>query len=112
MSVTDELNAIIAENGGSVRDALNVTLAKLNYVNARLDAAEARAERYEEALHRIDVWANAYPLDIFPEPDFKRVREVLEAAGITLDSVSASNMRHVLNGVARIVENAMKGGEG
>lgn len=53
MSVTDELNAIIAENGGSVRDALNVTLAKLNYVNARLDAAEARAERLEGELSEV-----------------------------------------------------------
>src|SRR5574343_185614 len=58
----------------------------------------------EMALQQIDNWAKAYPLDVFPEPDFKRVREVLEAAGITLDSVSASNMRHVITGIARIVE--------
>ena len=77
----------------------------------RAEAAEARAERYEDALQQIDNWAKAYPLDVFPEPDFKRVREALEAAGITLDSVSASNMRHVITGVARIVEKALKGGE-
>lgn len=74
-------------------------------------AAEARAERYEDALQQIHNWAIAYPLDVFPEPDFKRVREVLEAAGITLDSVSASNMRYVICGVERIVEEALKGGE-
>lgn len=79
--------------------------------NARAEKAEARAERYEEAIQQIDNWAKAYPLDVFPEPDFKRVREVLEAAGVTLDSVSASNMRHVITGVARITENALKGGE-
>ena len=77
----------------------------------RAEKAEARAERYEEALQQIDTWAKAYPLDAFPEPDFKRVREVLEAAGITIDQVSASNMRHVITGVARIVEKALKGGE-
>jgi len=26
-------------------------------------------DRMEEALHRIVQWAEAYPLDIFPEPD-------------------------------------------
>ena len=31
----------------------------------------ARAEKYEEALERIVQWSEAYPLDIFPEPDFK-----------------------------------------
>jgi len=84
---------------------------KLTEALERAEAAEARAERYEDALQQIDNWAKAYPLDVFPEPDFKRVREALEAAGITLDSVSASNMRHVITGVARIVENAQKGGE-
>ena len=79
--------------------------------NARAEKAEARAERYEDALQQIHNWAIAYPLDVFPEPDFKRVREVLEAAGITLDSVSASNMRHVIQGVERIVDTALKRGE-
>lgn len=44
----------------------------------------------------IEQWLAAYPLDAFPEPDFFRVREVLSAAGLSLDCVSASNMRHVL----------------
>ena len=73
------------------------------------EAAEVKAEKYEDALKQIDNWAKAYPLDIFPEPDFTRVREVLEAAGITLDSVSASNMRRVIQGVERIVAEATTG---
>lgn len=60
-------------------------------------------ERYEEALIRIQQWAEAYPVGIFPEPDLKRARELLEAGGMTLDAVSASNMRHVLNGIKDIV---------
>ncbi len=74
-------------------------------------AAEARAEQYKDALHQIDNWAKAYPLDVFPEPDFKQVRAALEAAGITLDSVSASNMRHVIQDVEGMVRKALKGGE-
>jgi hypothetical protein len=56
------------------------------------------------ALDRIDQWAEAYPLDIFPEPDFKKARELLEAGGMTIDSVSASNMRHVITSVKTILE--------
>ncbi len=40
-------------------------------------------------------WSKAYPLSAFPEPDLERARAVLEAAGMTLDSLSASSMRHV-----------------
>ncbi len=45
-------------------------------------------ERYEEALHRIVQWADAYPLDAFPEPDFAKAREALDAAGISLDGMA------------------------
>jgi len=76
----------------------------------RAEKAEVLADRYEEALQQIDNWAKAYPLDVFPEPDIKRVREVLAVAGITIDSVSASNMRHVIEGVERITGTALKGG--
>ena len=70
-----------------------------------------RVEQLETALQRIESWANAYPLKIFPEPDFKKVAEVLKAAGLSLDAVSASNMRHVIVRVKNIVTEALKGGE-
>ena len=49
-------------------------------------------------------WIKAYPLKIFPEPDFKKVHKVLREHDISLDAVSASNMRHVLNGIKGIIE--------
>lgn len=72
-----------------------------------LQKAEARIDFLEGELQKIVNWANAYPLDIFPEPDFKKVRAALEAAGISLDQVSASNMRHVVTGVGNIARNAL-----
>ena len=69
--------------------------------------AAAALERQDEALHQIKEWAEAYPLDVFPEPDFKLVAKVLEAAGLTLDAVSASNMRHVITRVRAIVDAAL-----
>src|SRR5574340_1240862 len=54
-----------------------------------LKAAHAFAQRVHE-------WSKAYPLHTFPEPDVDRVRAVLEGGGLTIDCVSASNMRHVV----------------
>jgi hypothetical protein len=67
-----------------------------------------RIDDLEEALHHIVQWSEAYPLTIFPEPDLKRARELLEAGGITLDSISAHCMRHVVEGVGKIAREALK----
>ena len=76
-------------------------------VDIELMKLRKQLEVAENGIHQVDNWARAYPLDIFPEPDFKRVRELLEAGGITLDSVSASNMRHVIKGVEKIVSDTL-----
>lgn len=62
-------------------------------------AVEPRGEP-DEFQRFLDNWAEAYPLDVFPSPDFKRVNEVLTAAGLSLDCVSAANMRHVIRRVS------------
>ena len=75
----------------------------------RVDELVRLGKRYKEGLQRIDNWAKAYPLKAFPEPDLKKVAEVLKAAGLSLDAVSASNMRHVIEGVQAIAQQALKG---
>ena len=74
-----------------------------------IHALEAENAEQKAALTRIDTWAKAYPLDIFPKPDLKRAAEVLKASGMTLDSISADNMRHVLDGIKDIVSETLKG---
>jgi signal transduction histidine kinase len=74
-------------------------------------ALERTIERLTEALERIERWANAYPLQVFLKPDLKKARVVLKDAGMTLDAISADAMRHVLDGVKDIVEQALKGEE-
>jgi hypothetical protein len=69
-----------------------------------------REDRLEEALHRIIAWAEAYPLDAFPEPTkeyYKKAHEVLTANGMTLDRLSAAAMRHVIRGVGKIARDAL-----
>lgn len=60
-------------------------------------------DELRDRLGDICQWCEAYPLDIFPEPDLHKARQLLEAGGITLDAVSASAMRHVLKGVLKII---------
>lgn len=73
----------------------------------RYVALEQRVERLENGHERIVEWAKAYPLDVFPEPNFEKVAKVLKDNGMTLDAVSASNMRHVITEVAKIAEAAL-----
>ena len=68
---------------------------------------EAKADRMEDALEQIKTWCEAYPLAVFPEPDFKRAAKLLEDGGMTLDTISASNMRHVLRGIVHLVEQGL-----
>jgi len=73
-------------------------------------SAEDRIEQLEAALARIVGWADAYPLEVFPEVDdgyALRAHAVLTSAGMTLDRLSAGAMRHCLTGVRRIASDAL-----
>ena len=81
----------------------------LNYKNHErdkyFDDVEMYADFLEDTLQKIKAWIEAYPLGVFPEPDFKKAAKVLGENGMTLDSISASNMRHVLVGIRNIIDN-------
>jgi hypothetical protein len=66
----------------------------------------------EAALERIMQWAEAYPVTVFPKPDWPKVAEALHANGLSLDQVSADCMRHVVEGVARIAREGLEDGDG
>ena len=85
--------------------------AEVGRLRARVTKLDAEAERLREALERIGQWSWAYPLSVFPKPDLARARSLLEAGGMTLDSVSADAMRHVVEGVGAIAR-AVLAGEG
>lgn len=72
---------------------------------------EDRIDRLEQALHSIESWSRAYPLKVFPEPDLVKARALLEAGGITLDSISSHCMRHVVEGVGEIARAALRQGD-
>lgn len=83
----------------------------VNEILSELEEAEERIEKLEDSLQKILNWIHAYPLEVFPEPDMKKAAKVLEEAGISLDSISASNMRHVLTGIKDIIEKSQNVGQ-
>lgn len=68
---------------------------------------EDAADQMREGLAKIDQWSRAYPLKVFPEPDFKKAHQLLKAGGMTIDAISASAMRHVVEGVGKIARAAL-----
>jgi len=70
----------------------------------RMEALRKQVEGLEQALESISQWSDAYPLDVFPEPNFEKAYELLKAGGMTLDAISASNMRHIVEGVGEIAK--------
>jgi hypothetical protein len=71
------------------------------------ETTDDRIDRMEEALLRILIWAESYPLEIFPEPDLAKAHEVLKANDMRLDAISASAMRHVIKQVENIARSAL-----
>lgn len=69
-----------------------------------MDEVGYQIDEMQGKLFKLSQWVKAYPLDVFPEPDFKKAAKVLKDNGMTLDSISASNMRHVIDGVKRILD--------
>lgn len=70
-------------------------------------AAKER-EHYDDLFADIKGWCEAYPIAVFPEPDFKKAHEVLKANGMTLDAISASNMKHVITQVQNMIDAAIR----
>lgn len=70
-----------------------------------------RIDELEDVLHEIKCWCKAYPRTVFIEPTkegWKRANEVLDAADNcpSLTAISGSNMRHVVEGIQRIIGTA------
>jgi hypothetical protein len=100
------------------RAALDAKDAEIARLTAALAKANEQAERFErgwylrgEALEKLEQWARAYPVKVFPEPlreEWQRAAALLSEKGLSLDRMSASNMRHVISGVRETVAEGLK----
>lgn len=103
---------------------LEKALSEIERLHAALIRANQNHEEFERkwylaqderdeamaALEQLKQWSEAYPLAVFPEPDFAKAHDVLSANGMTLDAISASNMRYVITQVRKIIDAAIAKG--
>ena len=73
----------------------------------RVSKAEQENVALRAKLQQISDWCEAYPLDVFTEPDMVEVRKLL--GDTLLTQLSAHNFRHVIDGIKQI---AARGREG
>ena len=77
----------------------------------RITYAIQEIERLEAVLQRIENWCKAYPRAVFVEPtkeQWAEANRVLdEAGGCSLTAISGSNMRHVVEGIQKIITEAL-----
>ena len=73
----------------------------------RVSKAEQERDALRAKLQQISDWCEAYPLDVFTEPDMVEVRKLL--GDTLLTQLSAHNFRHVIDGIKQI---AARGREG
>ena len=100
------------------RDELEKAEREIERLRAALEKANDQAERFErgwylrgDVLERLQQWADAYPVEVFPEPlrqEWQQANEVLAQAGLSMTRMSASNMRHVISGVRKMVDEGLK----
>jgi len=69
---------------------------------------EDKIDVLSEALRQILNWCTAYPIKAFPEPDWRKVRMLLDAGGVDIAAVTGSNMRFCLEGVGAIAMAALE----
>lgn len=89
----------------------DATAKKVAELQAEREALIAENERMRETLEYLRDWAEAYPVEAFPEPDFEGVKAALLLHGFSLGEVSASSYRYLLSRIKDVVEKALKGGE-
>ena len=106
---TEEQREAWIKSDGEHLNARCVKMLLRDY--AALEKLVSKAEQENVALRaklqQISDWCEAYPLDVFTEPDMVEVRRML--GDTLLTQLSAHNFRHVLNGVKQI---AARGREG
>jgi hypothetical protein len=69
--------------------------------------AAARVETQSDALHQIQAWCDAYPIESFPEQDLQRADQVLRAAGISMSAMHAGWARRIVSGIGEIARAAV-----
>jgi len=95
----------IAEYVDALQSKLEQRIAMEIDEHLKVVSLQEKLDVAVDKFHELDNWAKAYPLDVFPQPDWNKAKELLGSN--LLSCISASNMRHVIDGVSNIVQEAL-----
>lgn len=90
----------------AVREAHVAEITELKQRIRELEEFIETIDHQHDAMQQIKAWCAAYPVDIFTPPDWVEAKEKL--GGELLTRVSASNMRHVVDGITEIITQCEK----
>ncbi|MCP4279506.1 MAG: hypothetical protein GY776_05810 [Alteromonas sp.] len=99
----DERYKQIMTDLGKPNSATLLTALK-QVANEVAQQQQEKIDELQDTLTLISEWCEAYPLEVFPEPNFTKAGKVLEDNGIKLDAITASNMRRVLTAIQAMIE--------
>jgi hypothetical protein len=101
-AMAKEIEALKAQvERDETRDKLLDMITRESIATRQLDKCVLELAEAQDKLDRILSWCKAYPLSVFPEPDWKEVRAKL--GDTLLTQVSAANMRHVVTKIDGIL---------
>ncbi|RYF22570.1 MAG: hypothetical protein EOO77_03820 [Oxalobacteraceae bacterium] len=104
--IVRELRAKAKRVASAYQDTLEWRAADMLEASSLRDR-DAVVEAYREALEEIAQSVDAYPESVFVEPDMTKAHALLVAGGMTLDAVSASNMRHIAHRLGEVARAAL-----
>jgi len=97
MDIVDRLKSTYNMN-----ESCELAIDEIQKLRNRASQLEDELELANGKLDKINGWCKAYPISVFTEPDWNDVQSKL--GNVLLTQVSASNMRHVVNGVSGIIK--------
>jgi hypothetical protein len=104
MKLATERQALNEIVSGGYLDGMPEEKARIMEFLSRFGPPADRLEAAEDKLRLIADWCAAYPLEMWPKPNMKKVRALL--GDTLLTQLSAYNMRHVCEGIAKIAAQA------
>ena len=104
--LTGEVKRLTLQLGGYAAGATD-DMNQIVQMGMAHEEFQAKADALADDMEKVKQWAEAYPEDVFPEPDLKLADRVLKDAGISMTGMNGTFARHLMKGVGEIAKAAL-----